>query len=255
MKNLNKIIPICLLVFMLALVGCRDTSDNASDTPAAVDSATFSEQAVIQSTDSVRYHGIDVSHHQGDVDWEAVKAAGITFVYIKATEGNDYLDPKFQDNWKAVKEAGLVRGAYHFFHPHDSAATQARYFISTVQLEPGDLPPVLDIEVAEGVTPENIDKEIQVWLEMVHEAYGVQPVIYSGLHFIEENLHTGFNTYPLWLADYTETTPPAPGDWDSWTFWQQTNEEVIEGVAGTFDRSIHHGPAAHWEALLVPVAQ
>lgn len=184
-----------------------------------------------------------------------MKEASITFVYAKATEGNDYLDPKFEENWAGLKEAGLVRGAYHFFHPHDDAATQARFFISSVHLEPGDLPPALDIEVSEGQTPEDIDKDIQIWLEMVSEAYGVQPVIYSGLHFIQDNLHTGFSTYPLWLADYTETMPPAPGDWKAWTFWQQTDDEVLEGVAGTVDRSIHHGLATHWEALLVPVTQ
>lgn len=256
--NPDRLIPIFLAVSLLMLSACG----NAPETASPVDSSTATPPTTSQNTpleatasDTVRYHGIDVSHHQGDVDWHAVKASGVTFVYAKATEGNDYLDPKFAENWEGIKAAGLVRGAYHFFHPNDSAETQARNFIATVKLEPGDLPPVLDIEVSDGVSRENIDREIQRWLEMVSEAYGIRPIIYSDLSFIEENLHSGFSIYPLWLAEYTDSIPSAPGDWKEWVFWQQSDQDVIEGIVSTVDRSVHHGPEGRWKSLLVPVGQ
>lgn len=241
--ELSRMTPLFLLALILTLFACGEASEPASPPSASLDTA---------ASDSVRYHGIDVSHHQGDVDWGAVKADSITFVFVKATEGNTYTDPKFMENWEAVKNAGLVRGAYHFFHPDDDALAQAEHFIATVRLEPGDLPPVLDIEVSEGVSTEGIDEDVQVWLEKVAETYGVNPIIYSGLHFIEANLSDGFEAYPLWLAEYTDSLPQPPGDWERWTFWQYADEDEIEGIVGTVDRSIHHGTEATWNYLLVP---
>ncbi|MEM7353773.1 MAG: GH25 family lysozyme [Acidobacteriota bacterium] len=208
-----------------------------------------------QTTEAdLTYEGIDVSHYQGDVDWEKVKAAGMTFAFAKASQGATNVDSKFSTNWAAMRQAGIVRGAYHFFDADVDATAQADHFIATVQLEAGDLPPVIDAEVTDGVSTEGIDQGVQTWLDKVSAHYGVKPIVYSGASFITSHLSTGFNTYPLWLARYTSVVPEAPGDWSSWTFWQYSQSGDVDGVAGSVDRDRFQGTAEAWQSLLVPAS-
>ena len=200
----------------------------------------------------VRYPGIDVSHYQGVIDWAKVKNAGLKFAFTKATQGKSEVDPTFHTNWAEIKTAGLVRGAYHFFNPDIDAAAQADHFIATVQLEPGDLPPVLDIEVTDGVTQAGIEDGIRVWLEKIAEVYGVQPIIYSALPFVKTVWAEGFSMYPLWIADDTRSTPAPPGDSETWTFWQYTQKGAIPGLNGDVDRDIYQGTEVGWRQLLIP---
>lgn len=109
-------------------------------------------------------HGIDISHHQGDIDWEKVSKAQIneepiSFIFIKATEGQDHLDSNFNDNFYEAREYGFLRGAYHYFKPNVNATLQARYFLKQVHLEEGDLPPVLDIEEKDHSAQKNYKKQ------------------------------------------------------------------------------------------------
>ena len=241
--DFNRLTPALLVALILTLSASGDASGTASSPKTSMDAA---------ASDSVTYQGIDVSHYQGAVDWATVKTAGITFAFAKATEGDSEVDPDFSANWNGMKDAGIVRGAYHYFEPDDDAHTQAEHFIATVQLGPGDLPPVLDIEVSEGVSVEGIDDDIQVWLEKVGQAYGVNPIIYSDLSFIEEYLASGFSAYPLWIAEYSESAPTAPGDWKGWTFWQYSDRGKVNGVDGAVDQDIYQGTEADWKQLLVP---
>ncbi len=243
---------------LTVLLACGQRSapnqDTDTETPQPTPTETTSTNTA-STADSVSYQGIDVSHYQGEVDWAAVKAAGITFAIAKATQGASEVDPRFTQNWAGIKAAGLVRGAYHFFDPSVNAETQAENFIATVQLEAGDLPPMLDIEVSEGVSAEGIDADIQVWLTKVADAYGITPIIYSDLSFIRDNLASGFSAYPLWLADYSATPPTAPGDWDAWLIWQYSQSGSVSGVDGNVDRDVYEGASARWEQLLTPAAQ
>ncbi len=244
--DMNSLTPVLLVAFILTLFACGDASETASSQDTSTDVAAI---------DSVTYQGIDVSHFQGTVDWVALKAAGLTFAFAKATGGNTEVDPKFTENWEGIRDAGLVRGAYHFFFPDLDAKAQAENFIATVHLEPGDLPPVLDIEVSEGMSVEGIDDGVHVWLEMVAQAYGVTPIIYSNESFIAEYLSSGFSAYPLWIADYSESAPAAPGDWITWTFWQYSERGQVNGVDGFVDQDLYQGPEADWEQLLVQKAR
>ena len=102
---------------------------------------------------------------------------------------------------------------------------------------------------------EGIDDDIKVWLEKVAAAYGITPIVYSDLWFIEENLASGFSNYPLWIADYSQSAPTAPGDWDAWTFWQHSQSGQVAGVDGAVDQDIFQGSPAAWEQLIIPVTQ
>ena len=203
------------------------------------------------SSDS-RLSGIDVSHYQGVVDWPKVKAAGVSFAFAKATEGLRTVDPQFAANWEQMKEAGVVRGAYHFFHPDEDAMGQATRFLSVVTPGSGDLPPVLDVEIAEGVEPAALAGDVRVWLDAVEKAVGAAPILYSGKAFVTADLPSGFARYPLWLAEYTDAEPSAPGEWERWTFWQHSQSGRVDGVSGDVDLDIFAGSAGDWNDLLLP---
>src|ERR1051325_5574980 len=191
-----------------------------------------------------RLTGIDVSHYQGQVNWASVKAAGCAFAFAKATEGAGVTDLYFAANWSGMKSAGLLRGAYHFYRAEQSAADQAAHFLSVVQLETGDLPPVLDIEVNDGVTGQALVGGVQRWLDAVEPAAGVTPIIYTATSFWNAHFNNQFSDYPLWIAHYTNAPTPAPlpEGWTVWTFWQYSQSLAVSGVNGAADHNYFNGP-------------
>ncbi|HWM90365.1 MAG TPA: glycoside hydrolase family 25 protein [Thermoanaerobaculia bacterium] len=193
--------------------------------------------------------GIDVSHFQGTVDWQQVAQAGITFVFAKATEGITYVDPQFHANWAGINTAGLVRGAYHFFLANDDAASQAHLFLATVQFSPGDLPPVLDVEVTGGASDAQIWSGVATWLQLVEQATGRQPILYTAPGFW--NSHEpdlSLTRYPLWLADYA-SQPVLPKGWTSWLFWQHSQSGSVSGVTGSVDLDVFSGTLQQLQEL------
>jgi lysozyme len=190
---------------------------------------------------STDVQGIDVSHFQGVVDWQQVAQAGMAFAFAKATEGITYLDPQFATNWAGIQAAGLLRGAYHFFEANDDATAQAQHFLDTVQLTPGDLPPVLDIETTAGVSNEQIWSGVATWLQVVEQATGRQPILYTAPGFWSSHApDLTLTRYPLWLADYA-TQPTLPTGWTSWLFWQHSQSGSVAGVAGAVDLDLFSG--------------
>ena len=189
-------------------------------------------------------HGLDVSHHQGTIDWESVaraKVAGepIEFVIIKATEGKSLFDQNFNENFYQAGQYGLIRGAYHFFSPSVSGDVQARYYMQQVHLEDGDLPPVLDIEQQGGLTSAQLRKEALEWLQLLEKKYGTPPIIYTGLNFKIAHLNTKeFDRYPFWIAHYYAKEVGYKG---KWKFWQHTDLGRVEGISTAVDLNIYNG--------------
>lgn len=178
--------------------------------------------------------GIDVSHFQGDIDWPAVAGDGVHFCFIKATEGIGDVDPMFARNWTEAKAAGLLRGAYHFFHPNLDAKQQAEHFLSVVKQDGDSLPPALDIEVTDGVDAQDLQTGIRTWIETVEAATGRKPVLYTDPSFWQENVKADLSEYPLWLACYA-SEPSMPPDWQNWTFWQHSEQGHVSGINGPVD--------------------
>ena len=192
--------------------------------------------------------GIDVSNHQKTVDWAVVaRDPGVDFAFLKATEGDDYRDRYFVTNWKAAGEAGILRGAYHFFTTASSGADQAANFIAVVPVEAGSLPPVVDLETF-GSAPEDFRRELQDYLDLVEANYGQKPILYTVYAFYDEYLEGGFADYPLWIRDIVK--PPAIGWSGEWLFWQYGNRSRVAGIAGYVDRNAFAGSRAELEALL-----
>ncbi|HEX8686248.1 MAG TPA: GH25 family lysozyme [Pyrinomonadaceae bacterium] len=198
-----------------------------------------------------RLLGIDVSHFQGHVDWNAVKAAGCAFAFAKATEGTGVTDPYFHANWAGMKAAGLLRGAYHFYRAGEPAAGQAAHFLSTVGFEAGDLPPVLDIELDDGVTGQPLVGGVQTWLDAVEPAAGATPVVYTNTPFWDAHFDDQFSQYPLWIAHYGPEPSPLPAGWTTWTFWQFSQSLRVGGVGGPADHDYFNGTAAALRALAI----
>ena len=189
-------------------------------------------------------HGIDVSHHQGRIDWKQVAEAKVNdepsvFVIIKATEGKSLLDENFNDNFYQAREYGLVRGAYHYFTPSVKGKIQAQYYLHQVHLDEGDLPPVLDVEERGKLSCQELQREVLEWLRIVKECYGVAPIIYTGLKFKEANLSTQeFAKYPFWIAHYYVKEGGYKGEW---RFWQHTDLGQVDGIRGPVDLNIYNG--------------
>ncbi|MFD1467841.1 glycoside hydrolase family 25 protein [Hymenobacter caeli] len=197
-------------------------------------------------------HGIDVSAYQGRIDWPEVARHAVRFAFIKASEGASLRDPRFAHNWRAARAAGICRGAYHYFRPDRSGEEQARLFIQTVPLAPGDLPPVLDVEAAQFHDVAVMRREVATWLRLVEAHYGVTPILYSNHGFYRRHLAGHFDGYPLWLAHYEVDRPALPAS--KWIIWQHSDEAYVPGIRGAVDFNVFQGSYAALLALRVPAA-
>lgn len=204
--------------------------------------------------ESYSIHGIDVSKYQEVIGWDEVKAMQVKnvklgFAFIKATQGPKSEDPQFDRNWKKAKQAGIPRGAYHFFLPSEDGKVQAENFISSVKLETGDLPPVLDIEWLNGTTAAQLRKELKEWITTVEAHYGVKPIIYTNVDFYIHHLGSEFDSYPLWVAHYYQLQQPRISR--DWIFWQHSDQGQVNGITSKVDFNVFNGDSAAFRNFLV----
>ncbi len=189
-------------------------------------------------------HGIDISHYQGDIDWLELMQSRLTdypieFVFMKATEGGDHGDDTFTRNFSEAGKHGFIRGAYHFFSPKTDPLKQADFFIRTVKLAPGDLPPVLDVEVTGKKTKQELQQNIKRWLDRVEAHYGVKPILYTSYKFKSRYLDDSiFNTYPYWIAHYYVDSVKYEGKWH---FWQHSDVGAVPGIDEDVDLNVFNG--------------
>lgn len=198
-------------------------------------------------------HGIDVSRYQQLINWADVKNMQVEnikigFAFIKATEGVDKVDAQFERNWLHAEEENIPKGAYHYFIANKSGVAQANNFIQIVKLKQGDLPPVLDVEDANGSVPD-IQQKIKDWLQKVEEQYHVKPIIYTNIFFYNKYLKGVFDDYPFWIAHYLQ--PGKPGIDRAWTFWQHSEGGHVNGIKTTVDFNVFSGDSAEFKNLLI----
>ena len=197
--------------------------------------------------------GIDVSHHQRVIDWSLLAEQGVDFAYMKASEGGDFVDPRFAENWAAAGEAGIARGAYHFFTLCKPGAEQAANFIATVPRDERALPPAVDLEYmgncAERPKLGDVRAELGDYLRLVEAHYGKPAVLYLTEEFDEAYAISENFDRPLWLRSLV--LEPEFGARD-WTFWQVSNFRQLEGVQGRVDWNVMQGTAVAIASPLVP---
>lgn len=200
------------------------------------------EQAVKVCAESETLEGIDVSYYQGDINWSAVAGDGVDFAISRVNHG-DFFDPEFEANWAESRDVGLIRGAYQYFDPGGDPVEQATTLIDAIGfLEPGDLPPVIDVESTDGLGPGAIANNVGIWIDMVEGALGRRPIIYTGSYFWNDNVGTdAFVDHPLWIAHYQTDCPNLPTVWPNWHMWQYTSSGSVAGIGGNVDRNLFNG--------------
>lgn len=198
--------------------------------------------------------GIDVSKYQGTINWTKVKDSGVTFGFIRVSDGRNTRDQKFAANWANARAAGVVRGPYQFFRPTQDAVAQAQLLIDALgqDYDAADLPPVIDVEVDGGLAPATVRARVQRWIDHVEAQLGRKPIIYSGAYFWRDEVGGGdeFERHPLWIAQYTSLCPRLPQPWERWAFWQHTDSGRVPGITGKVDTNRFDGTRADLDALI-----
>lgn len=195
--------------------------------------------------------GIDVSHHQGVIDWRAVAGAGVDFAFIKATEGGDFSDTRFADNWQSAKKAGIVVGAYHFYTFCRKPEEQAAHFIATVPKETVGLPPAADVEFGGNCdrepSREQFAAEFSTFLRLVEGHFGRKAVIYTTKDGYTKLIGGRFADRPFWFRAIA--TAPVLTD-RKWTFWQYHNKGSRPGIDGSVDLNAFAGSREDFEKFI-----
>ncbi len=198
--------------------------DNVKDPNAPVNdtakkAAPATPKKIPMDPNVVQFDGIDVSKHQGYINWaELKKNPKIKFVYIKATEGADYIDPRYQENIRNAKKHGFKVGSYHFLSTKSSAVKQFQNFIKTAKREEQDLLPVIDVEKLKPWSSQQLRDSLKVFADLLEDYYGCKPLIYTSEKFFTSNLGRAFANYPLFIAKYNNSS--APNINYPWIIWQ-----------------------------------
>lgn len=202
------------------------------------------------STEAYSVRGVDVSAHQGAIDWRVLEVDRVAFAFIKATEGGDFVDAEFANNWRRSARTDILRSAYHFLTQCQTGLTQARHFIATVPREPDSLPHVVDAEhmgpCRKGPAVKDIAAELKVFLDEVEAHYGKRPIIYTTQEFHDAYLTGLFPDERFWIRSLIVE----PGfRQDQWLFWQYNNKGVRAGVKGPVDLNAFRGTLPELKAL------
>lgn len=183
--------------------------------------------------------GLDVSHHQGKINWEEVFAedsyVDIDFVYLKATEGKNHKDTQFDRNRRILKSKKVKHGAYHFFATKSYPWPQVENFFNHYTYKLGDLPPVLDVEL-EGYSDSDLIAKMKIWLDAVETKIGVRPIIYTSNHFYNTKFRGKFPRTKFWLASYSKE-PKHLTD-EAVIHWQWTESAKITGIRENVDLNV-----------------
>jgi lysozyme len=189
--------------------------------------------------------GVDVSHHQGEIDWPRVAGTPIAFAYVKATEGADLSDPRFRENWQRARAAGLRVGAYHFFSFCRPAEAQAAHFIATVPQDQAALPPALDVELGGScatIPPiDDVRRALHLWLELVARQSGRTPIVYVTREAYDLFLRNGGFDEAIWIRDIWHEPDRRSLPFAIWQFQAHAH---VAGIQGPVDLDAFAGDAA-----------
>lgn len=201
--------------------------------------------------------GIDVSRHNGAIDWAQVKASGRAFAFARVSDGLDYPDETFEANYAGIKSAGMVRGSYQFFRPAQDPVAQADHLLARLPpLDLGDLPPALDLEETPGDTlpePAVFRERVRAWTDRVQGALGRAPLVYTRKNFWDAHLASGaWAANGLWAANWGVACPSISAQWGGWAFWQYGDDGSVAGISRATDLDRFNGTLEDLYALTGP---
>lgn len=202
--------------------------------------------------------GVDVSHHQGEIDWHELSGNDIEFAFIKATEGSSHLDDQFLRNWSEASRENLLVGAYHFFSFDSPGESQAAWFIQNTGSLTGKLAPVVDVEYyadKEKNPPAEAEvrKHLGKMLALLETEYQMKPILYTTYPVYKKYLRGYFDDHPLWIRNVYYSPNLDLGD--VWTFWQYTDQAHLTGYQGDekcVDLNVFHGDQEALKQYICP---
>jgi lysozyme len=199
--------------------------------------------------------GIDISSHQQQIDWARLDRSTINFILMKATEGGNFKDSRFQANWQHARQQGRIVGAYHFFTFCKSGREQAQNYIDTVPKQPGTLPPVIDLEFSGNCrsqpTPAELATELNTFITIVEKFYKKRPILYVTHEFYDRYLQNRSVTQSIWISDfYSFNKLPILADSKQWLFWQYSERGRISGISTLVDLNVFNGDKTQFDRLV-----
>jgi lysozyme len=236
----KKLIPIAILTTLLGGIG--------------LGTGFYFGLIRIHEPDRQQYpvRGIDISAFQKQIDWSKLDRNEVDFIFMKATEGGDFKDPNFPDNWRNAGQSKLNRGAYHFFTFCKPGKIQAQNFISSVPVETNTLPPIIDLEFIGNckVRPSvaTLKQELQDYITEVQKTYKQTPILYTTQEFYDAYLQKEFSSNPIWISNFY--SQPHLADGRQWAFWQYTERGRVAGVPTLVDRNVFNGSKEKFKQLL-----
>ncbi|THF53891.1 glycoside hydrolase family 25 protein [Allorhizobium terrae] len=253
---------LALMPLSLILASCTSTSydfmETASIQPRFKDKDP--QDFGINSPHRHQVHGIDVSKWNGDINWAQVKQSGVSFVFIKATEGKDVVDPRFAEYWQEARAAGMPHAPYHFYYFCSTADDQANWFIANVPRDSMALPPVIDVEwnhtsktCTTRPSPEVVRAQMKRFMDRLEAYYGKRPIIYTSVDFHRDNLEGAFKDYYFWVRSVAKHPSEIYPD-RKWAFWQYTSTGVIPGIKGNTDINVFAGTRKFWNKWVAAVS-
>lgn len=200
--------------------------------------------------------GIDVSHHNPILNWENVMEQGISFAYIKATEGTSHVDRNYPFNYDLARKANVRVGSYHFYTFTLSGKEQAKHFLSTAKFEAGDLLPAIDVEHSPA-NPYSKDKkyisevikELKVLEESIYDRFGIHPIIYTNRDCYKLYINGNFPNNLIWMCDLHREPSE---DIKNWRIWQFSHKGQIHGIDGDIDLNYYRYDFSEFKELLLP---
>jgi len=255
----RALVSAALLFALLAHGGAAGTDGDGyagSSGTAALDPASGGSDA---ARAAATLPGIDVSHWQGEIDWQKVAASGQRFVFMKSTDATSFVDPRFRENRAGAKANGLKVGFYHFARPGPEPRDpikEARHFIRTAKPVAGELLPVLDIESTGGLDPDELTRWARRWVREVELKTGVTALVYTSPYFWR-TYHADTRALArdgslLWIAHWGVSAPSIPArNWDGrgWKVWQYTSTGRVSGIVGDVDRN--HFAGTHLGSITI----
>jgi lysozyme len=252
-RPLLLVLPLLLAACAQSPMGTYRTTRSEVGPPIAGDNRPHPGVAKARA---MPIQGMDVARYQGAIDYRQASAAGIRFVYMKSTEGNDYVDPNFRANWASARANGMAHGAYHFMTWCSLASAQAKWFVRNVPSDADALPPVLDLEwnhdssCKTKFSKADMLEKIHVMLAAMEQHTGKVPIIYTDVTFNQDILSGEHFDNPFWVRS-TAAEPPERYGNRHWMFWQWTQTGVLNGVVGEVDRNAFYGDEDDWTLFLL----
>ena len=208
---------------------------------------THSTFVPIQVSTEGEVWGLDISHHQQRIDWEALSQNQPHFVFLKTTEGATNQDDKYSENYQGARNNNIPVGSYHFFTYKSSGKEQAMNFLSKVKFNKGDLPPVLDLEFSRKMPPvDQVKIELMDFISIVSNKMSCFPIVYCNYKYFNKYLQECLpEKCKLWIVDY-KAKPDG-----NWTFWQTSDKHKVQGIKGYVDLNLFNGTKNNFTGLLI----